>query len=135
MNKQPNQSNKSLWLPYFAAVIVFLIAYLFLVKPSPLDHAYDISYSEFKVLLKNSQVSEVVMHGDIIDGTLAQTTPIGPHGETSTRFKTQIPAVGDETLLQEMESNGVKIWARSDAQEGAHVLQMASSPPGKPYGH
>ncbi len=70
---------------------------------------YDISYSEFKTFLKERQVVTVTLKGDTASGTLVTDIAIGPGGETARRFRTHVPAFGDETLLALLEEHGVEI--------------------------
>jgi cell division protease FtsH len=76
-----------------------------------------LAYSEFKVLVGNNQVTEVVMRGDVLDGRLHGGKPIGDEGRLSDRFKTRVPAVGDESLLPLLEEHGVTVTVEPPTSE------------------
>ena len=80
------------------------------MRPIALDPVYKIPYSEFKALIEENLVTEVVLRGDIVDGKLEHLVAIGPEGEDSRRFKTRVPSFGDEALLPELEASGVLVW-------------------------
>jgi cell division protease FtsH len=77
----------------------------------------DVPYSEFKVLVANNQVTEVVMRGDLVEVQLHGSKPVGPEGTQSAYFKTRIPELGDESLLPLLEEHGVTVTAGPPASE------------------
>ena len=104
----------------FAISLLLLFAFWQLI-PGRGVTSYDISYSEFKELVKNQSVTEVTLKGNIAEGKLEQPRAIGPSGKTSTNFKTRIPEIGDTALLPMLEEYGVKVNATSAAEEGIWV--------------
>jgi cell division protease FtsH len=77
----------------------------------------NLAYSDFKVLVGNNQVTEVVMRGDILDGRLHGAKAIGPGGELSENFRTRVPTMGDESLLPLLEEHGVTVTVEPPASE------------------
>jgi cell division protease FtsH len=98
--------------------MVFLAILLFLFgRAGERTLGVDIAYSDFKVMVANNQVTEVVMRGDILQGRLHGAKPIGPGGEQSEYFKTRMPAAGDDSLLRLLEEHGVTVNVAPPASE------------------
>jgi cell division protease FtsH len=98
--------------------MVFLAILLFLFgRAGERTLGVDIAYSDFKVMVANNQVTEVVMRGDILQGRLHGAKPIGPGGEQSEYFKTRMPAAGDDSLLRLLEEHGVTVNVEPPASE------------------
>ncbi|MDR8391995.1 ATP-dependent zinc metalloprotease FtsH [Aliifodinibius sp. S!AR15-10] len=73
-----------------------------------------IDYSTFREQVQSGNVEQVVMRGDRIEGDLNQKTALKASENDTTRysqFTTYIPSVGDDELLNMLESNNVKVTA------------------------
>ena len=115
------------WLPFAFVVVSLGLLLLMFSQPPQGEPVYDISYSRFKTLLKQQQIEKVLIRGEIIQGQLYDPAPIGPKDATGKRFRTRIPGFGDETLLPELEAQGVDVNVGSAAGENtltAFLLAM-----------
>jgi len=113
--RQP--ATKPLWqkmlLPMFF-LIVLLSLFARMGERSP---GTDVAYSDFKIMVTNNQVTEVVLRGDLVEGQLHGSKPIGPGGQQSEVFTTRIPASGDEALLPLLEEYAVTVNVEPPASE------------------
>src|ERR1700704_4441643 len=89
----------SLWYG-LAFLLVLGFAQLYFMTPP----GRSIPYSEFKTLVKDSQVADVTITDQVIRGTLKQPAPGDP--KQSKQFTTT--RVEDPKLVEELESKGVK---------------------------
>ena len=105
------------WAPFALAALFFLTLYLLFAQVPQQEPRYDIPYTQFKSLLKQQRVEEVFLRGEIADGQFFDPEPIGPENATSKRFRTRIPSFGDETLLPELEAQGVQVSVGSAAED------------------
>jgi len=97
------------WWPWLLLLLLLMLPYLFFLREAVVAPTYEIPYSEFKTLLKAGKVTEVQLHGEAATGKLSAPMPIGPQGKEGERFKTRIPAFGDESLLPALEAQGVEV--------------------------
>jgi cell division protease FtsH len=104
-------------VPYVVAAALFLLLYLLFLRPPVQEARYEIPYSQFKSLVKQHQVQEVFLRGEIAEGRLYEPAPIGPEDATSRLFQTRLPAFGDDTLLPELEAQGVEVKVGSALEE------------------
>jgi cell division protease FtsH len=108
-NKIFKNPNMKFGLFFLAAIFLIpLIFNLFLTGTG----AQKISYTEFRRLVKEGQVSEVVVKGDEIQGTLASdgsssSSPYLNSGEQN--FITYLPSFNDDELLPLLDQNGVRV--------------------------
>ena len=99
-----------LWARLLLMATLLAVLYLVFVEPQPgPERSYPISYSEFKSLLEQGRVEKVLLVGETASGQLFDAAPLGPQGQTATRFHTRIPAFGDEALLPALEDKGIEI--------------------------
>ena len=99
-----------LWARMLLMATLLAVLYLVFVEPQPeAERSYPISYSEFKSLLDQGRIEKVLLVADTASGQLFDAVPLGPQGQTGTRFNTRIPALGDDTLLPALEAKGVEI--------------------------
>jgi cell division protease FtsH len=87
----------------------------------------EIPYSEFKTLLRDRVVEEVELRGDLAEGRLRDARPLGPGGQETDRFRTRIPALGDDSLLPTIEETGVRLLV-GEAEGGWRALFLAAAP-------
>ena len=119
--KKPDEKQRLTpsWYPFALLLAILVFAYMvFMHAPPPSEPTYTVSYSEFKTLIKNGQVKDVTLQETKVTGTLFDPLAIGPQGEKSTRFSTQIPAIGDDTLLPSLDAAGIKITAKEAKKTG-----------------
>ena len=96
---------------------VFLYA-MFILPEYTGERRYEIPYSQFKHLVTEGEVAEVVLRGHRVDGRLKLETPIGPGGEASTLFRTRLPAIDDPTLLPLLDQKAVTLQVVKEEEEG-----------------
>ena len=104
------EMNIQLWARMLMMMVLLGLLYLVFVEPQPVaERSYPISYSEFKSLLDQGRIEKVLLVADTASGQLFDAVPLGPQGQTGTRFTTRIPALGDDALLPALEAKGVEI--------------------------
>jgi cell division protease FtsH len=69
----------------------------------------EIAYSDFKALVEQGKVEEVVLQGGEMTGKLRAPAPLGPRGEPAERFRTRIPGFGDADLLPALQRQAVRL--------------------------
>ena len=80
-------------------------------------------------------MDSVQLQGDVAAGRLHSTEAIGPEGETTQRFSTRIPAIGDKILLRQAEQRAlavirehrvelVRLITALEEQETLHHVQI-----------
>jgi cell division protease FtsH len=112
------------WIPYVLAVFIFTLIYLLFVQAPQQEPLYEIPYTDFKLLIKDQRVKEVLLKGEMAEGHLYEPAPIGPNNATSTRFVARIPSFGDESLLPELEAQGVQVKVGAAAGEGGTLMSF-----------
>jgi cell division protease FtsH len=81
----------------------------------------EIAYTDFKTLIEQGKVEEIVLKGGEMTGRLRAPAPLGPRGEPAARFRTRIPGFGDADLLPALQRQAVRLrvveppdgWARA----------------------
>ena len=89
----------------------------------------EIAYTDFKALVEQGKVEEIVLQGGEMAGKLRAPVPLGPHGEPAARFRTRIPGFGDADQRHFSESSaqtvdravqGLLIEAEGRARQVVH---------------
>jgi len=106
---EPPKIQPPSWLPYVFAVSFLMLLFLMFSQTPEEKPSYEISYTQFKTLLKQEQIEKVLLRGNIVEGELYDPAPIGPKDAMGKRFRTRIPSFGDDTLLPELETQGVEV--------------------------
>lgn len=104
-------------VPYIIAAVIFSLLYMLFIKAPVREPRYEIPYTVFKTLVKDGQVKEVYLKGEIADGRLFEPAPVGPDNAMASLFRTRIPSFGDEGLLPELEARGVEVNVGIEAEE------------------
>jgi cell division protease FtsH len=115
MNSSPNR-----WLYLLAAA--FIIATVLLTLPVAQAPAVQIPYTQFKELVEQGQVEEVILKGDEATATLREAQPVGPRGESVLGVRTYIPSFGDPGLLPQLEAQGVRVQTEPAQPGGLSAL-------------
>jgi len=124
MTDQPEQKKQPPPLQLAAIIFAaFALLYLLSLQVPQSERRYEIPYSEFKLLLQEQWIEQVQLRGDIIEGKLIKAKTIVPSEGPILRFRTRVPAFGDDSLLPELEKSGVQIRVTSPA--GENTLQNA----------
>ena len=110
-NQTPGpQFNISQWMHLLLLGMLFALAYVLLFQDwTPTEQRYAISYSQFKTLVHDGKVKQVLLVGDTANGQLFDAALLGPEASSGTHFTTRIPAFGDESLLPALEARDVQI--------------------------
>ena len=106
------------WITLFVVIMILLSVIMFRIIPEPADRIVEISYSEFKVLVQERKVHEVLIRGSIIEAKLESALAVGVRGEVTRRIRSRIPTMGDESLLESLEAKNVNVWSGAAAEEG-----------------
>ncbi|MFQ5937027.1 MAG: ATP-dependent zinc metalloprotease FtsH [Acidiferrobacterales bacterium] len=114
--EKKNGFNK--WAPFMVLALLLVLFYFMSLQPRQVPATYEIPYSEFKALISEGYVAEVLLRGNIAEGRLHVPKPLGPKGEVAEDFRTRLPAFGDETLLPALENQGVKVRVSRPEEEG-----------------
>lgn len=105
---------RSLILP-FALLALYV---LWVGAPSEKPALLEVAYSEFKGMVMDDQVEEVVLRGEIVEGVLRKPLALDPDRDASQYFETRLPSIGDERLLPLLEEHGVKLTIEPARAEG-----------------
>lgn len=108
------------WLPWIVMAAVLVVS-LFMAPPNGETRRAAISYSEFKGLLEEGKVEQVVFKGEKIAGRMAKEI-IGPQGEKTNRFITQVPPVPDPDLMSQLSTRGIEVIAEDPEASWNNVL-------------
>ncbi|ACV67998.1 ATP-dependent zinc metalloprotease FtsH [Desulfohalobium retbaense] len=94
-------------------ILLFLLVFWWLWSSvSQFNAPPHISYTTFYSQLRNGNIQEVTIQGPRIEGRLdspAQRQIGDGQSEEFSRFVTYVPSFGDETLLTQLEENGVTV--------------------------
>lgn len=108
------------------AALGFLYYALFGLSLPSMAPSYEIPYSQFKSYVRQGQVVAVEIRGTEISGTLDAPAPIGPQQQTAERFRTRLPAFGDESLMPVLEEKQVRLSVGEEAGRGVFVTLLLS---------
>lgn len=103
------------WVPFVVAAVIFSLLYLFYIQAPETEPRYEIPYTQFKLLLKQERVEQVLLKGETVEGRLYDPEPIGPDNATGRYFSSRIPSFGDESLLPTLEAQGVELTVGTEA--------------------
>jgi len=96
-------------------LFIGLAIMLFLVLQSNKSMSTDVSLSEFQTQFQNGNVSQVVVDGDMLRGTLIKPGTIAPGGAAFSKFRTELPATMSQNwsfiqwLLDHRQSAEVRV--------------------------
>ena len=132
--KKPPTEQQSNPYPDWLRIVIFAFSFAILYyglfsNPTPQGTIHKIPYSEFKTLLNEGRVVEVVIRGDEIEGTLNTSQQLAPKLESDNSFRSRLPDFGDETLIPALEAKKVKLTIEEARGEGtAMTLLLALIP-------
>ena len=119
MPEQPDRvPEMPAWVSYMLLILVVFGLYLLFARQPLQPPRIDIPYSEFMQLVRNDQVVDVTLRGNIADGRLQHSQSIGPQQRESILFRTRMPLAGDDRLLPLLEDRGVTIDVQDTAPGG-----------------
>ena len=114
---QPQMPSSRSWMNILVAVTLFMaLAWLYFHPPAT-ETVVDVPYTHFKELVREGSVTEVTLRGKVAEGRLPSARPIGPQGAMGQWVRSQVPELGDETLLPLLESKGVTISVLAAKQQ------------------
>jgi cell division protease FtsH len=100
----------------FLLLVAVLVSFSAAPGEAP-PRRHEIAYSDFKNLIEQGSVEEVVLRGEAVEGMLRAPAPVGPDGAPGTLFSTRIPSFGDEALMAALARQGVRVRV-ADVSEG-----------------
>jgi cell division protease FtsH len=86
----------------------------------------EIAYTDFKALVEQGKVEEIVLQGGEVTGKLRAPVPLGPRGESAERFRTRIPGFGDVDLLPALQRQAVRLRVLEPPDGWGRVLGWGS---------
>lgn len=118
------------WLRYVLIALAIGLAYYWAFGPHTrmAEPRYNIAYSQFKTYVNQGQVSEVLIRGQEVTGSLKTPRPIGPQGQVAGNFRTRLPGFSDDTLIPALEAQQVKVTV-AEAREGMGMTLMLAMLP------
>ena len=113
------------WLPYVLIGLILLLVFS-AVRPGPTTDGLEVSYSEFKQLITDRQVTSVTLSGEAVEATLKSGRPLGSSGAMTDRVASQVPSFGDPELLPLLEAAEVELTtlASDDGRSGAWLFGL-----------
>ncbi len=114
------------WLPFLLVGLLLLGYFISLQQPSRQpERSTEIAYSEFKTLLKERRVSDIVMEGQQLKASLRGTAADGEAaGEPSAaeRVVTALPALQDPELFELIDESGASLMIRPEAERESNWI-------------
>lgn len=113
-----------------AAALIAMLGLLYLglqrIEQSP--PLPEIPYTQFKKLLSAGDIGKLHQIGQILEGELKSATPLGDSPVPATRFRTVVPAFGDDELLPLVESEEVLLRVTPEAETGRSGMLLSWLP-------
>ena len=114
-------------LPLAAGLLVTLILVALLGgQGGATPEEPEIAYTDFKALVEQGKVEEIVLQGGDVTGKLRAPVPLGPRGESAERFRTRIPGFGDVDLLPALQRQAVRLRVLEPPDGWGRVLGWGS---------
>jgi len=110
--EQKKIKNTQQWWPLWLIALLLMLIVFGYQRFTPTESIYEIPYSQFKTLVTSNEVQEVLLRGQNVEGTLLAMKSIGPEGEMAALFRTQIPEIGDDSLLPLLDVKRVKVTVK-----------------------
>ncbi len=122
-------SNMGKWLPTLILVCVAVLFFALIGTQYPTVEAPTaLSYSRAKVLIGEGAVTSLTMRGNRLSGRLRVARPLTEGGPPVNSFRTEVPAIGDPTLLPAIEQANVQLTVVSAEESGGWRLLMSILP-------
>ncbi len=103
-------SNMGKWLPTLILVFVAVLFFALIGTQYPTAEAPTaVSYSRAKMLIGEGAVTSLTMRGNQLSGQLRAARPLTEGGPTVKVFRSEVPVIGDPTLLPAIEQAGVQL--------------------------
>jgi cell division protease FtsH len=99
------------------AVVMSLLAYFAQQVIHGPTRLHEIAYSEFRTLIDQGAVEEVVLRDGAVEGKLRTPVPLGAEHEPVTTFSTRMPSFGDNELLTALARQGVRVRVAESESE------------------
>jgi len=123
-----NPDRRMRWLPVGIllglSLLFAVLGFLTRARPEAPGSRHAIAYSEFRTLVNDGKVEDIVIRDGAVEGTLRAPAPIGPKGEPGVGFSTRIPPFGDAELLAALTGHGVRVHvAEAEAERWWRTLR------------
>ena len=123
-------SNMGKWLPtlILVCVAVLFFALIGIQYPTTTEAPVAVSYSRAKLLIGEGTVTSLTMRGNQLSGQLRAPRPLTDGGPPVSKFRTEVPVIGDPALLPAIEQAGVQLTVVSTEESGGWRLLMSILP-------
>lgn len=105
------------WLPYVVIGSIMLLL-IYSIEPNGQNPEIEVSYSELKQLVRDSEVTEITLMDNRAKADLKRVLAFGTQQINTQRIKAYIPAIGDPELMALLEAKEVKIYSQPSESEG-----------------
>ena len=109
-----------IWIAILLAAIIFSVFW-----PGSDRDGMEISFSEYKEILKQDNIRSVIVKENTVIGILRQPLPKpGNEGRTFTRFKTILPLLSED-MVEEWEAMSIMVKVERPSNEWTVILSYA----------
>ncbi|WP_420349690.1 ATP-dependent zinc metalloprotease FtsH [Pelagibius sp.] len=109
------------WLPFLLIGLLLLGYFISLQGPvRETERTTEIAYSEFKTLLKDRRVGDIVLEGQRVTASLRDTP--GDDSSAEGRVVTTLPALQDPELFELIEESGAALVVRPEEEERSNWI-------------
>ena len=112
------------WFPIVAIAALVLTPFLFAWRSAPQENIADVSYTRFKELVVQGEVIEVTFFGNKIEAQLRRPLAFGDPARELERVRSNIPEIGDPSLLPGLEERSISIASVPSRTEGPSSLAV-----------
>jgi cell division protease FtsH len=126
-NQPPQEDLRRLWPIALAIAVLVLAVFVLVPREPPGQGPVQISYTQFKSLLREGHVEQISIRGDEIEGRLSAVVP-GAERAAEQGFRSHVPEFGDPELLPMIEERGVELTVAPRQETGLMALLAALLP-------
>ncbi len=112
-----NQTKMPNWLSLGLPLLLLLLYLTMVWKPPGAPEMVEVPYSEFKQLLRDGEVTEVVLQGERLEAVLFSPRQLGEAARSSQHLETFLPSFGDDELLPLLDEQGVRFRSKPPPKE------------------
>lgn len=105
----------------FLLILIWVVCAAFGGDPI-LEQRSEIAYTQFKRIVAEGLVSDVVLRGNRIEGTLNGPYELKERTPPVRRFRTMMPEFGDPEFLPILEKHGIELHVQEKESSGTYLL-------------
>ncbi len=125
---EPKTDKRRRWWRSLLVVLLYVAVFAVLSVQDRQAQPQSISYTEFKVQVRDNNVAEIFAKGQSIEGSLRSEKPLpGADGRDYRHFTTERPLFADDKLLSELEQNNVTVRATPLVEERGVLINLLIS--------